>query len=36
MEDMLAQRREWVNEFKSTHNNKIPEDIKPYYEKFNT
>jgi len=36
MEDMLAQRREWVNEFKATHNNKIPEDVKPYYEKLNT
>lgn len=36
MEDMLQQRRDWVNEFKSMNPGKIPEDIKPFYDKFNT
>ena len=36
MEDMLQQRRDWINEYKSMHQNKIPEDIKPFYDKFNT
>jgi hypothetical protein len=36
MEDMLQQRRDWINEYKSMHQNKVPEDIKPFYDKFNT
>ena len=35
MEDMLKVRREWVTEEK-TFNSKIPEDIKPFYDRFNT
>ena len=36
MEDMLQQRRDWINEYKQMHQNKIPEDIKPFYDRFNT
>lgn len=36
MEDMLQQRREWINEQKQLNNGKIPDDIKPFYDKFNT
>jgi len=32
---MLKERREWVNELKSNQLGKIPEDIKPFYERFN-
>ena len=35
MEQMLKERREWVNEQKSNQLGKIPEDVKPFYERFN-
>ena len=35
MEDMLSVRRDWVNEQKVTQG-KIPDDIKPFYDRFNT
>ena len=36
MEDMLQQRRDWINEQKTINGNKIPEDIKPFYDRLNT
>lgn len=35
MEDMLQVRRDWVTDEKA-HTGKIPEDIKPFYDRFNT
>lgn len=35
MEGMLKDRREWITENKQMNNNKIPEDIKPFYERNN-
>ena len=35
MEDMLQQRRDWINEQKAM-GGKIPEDIKPFYDRLNT
>lgn len=34
MEDMLQQRRDWITEQKAA-TNKIPDDIKPFYDRFN-
>jgi hypothetical protein len=36
MEQMLKDRREWVNEQKAMNLGKIPEEIKPFYDRFNT
>jgi len=36
MEDMLQQRRDWINEQKAMNGNKVPDDIKPFYDRFNT
>jgi CelD/BcsL family acetyltransferase involved in cellulose biosynthesis len=35
MEGMLKDRRDWINEYRQSHMNKIPEDIKPFYDRFN-
>lgn len=35
MEQMLKERREWVNEQKQVNLGKIPDDIKPFYDRFN-
>jgi len=35
MEGMLKDRREWVNLFKQNNMNKTPDDIKPFYDRFN-
>lgn len=35
MEGMLKDRRDWINEYKQSHMNKIPDDIKPFYDRFN-
>ena len=35
MEGMLKDRREWVNDFKTNNNNKVPDEIKPFYERLN-
>ena len=32
---MINERRIWVQEFKATHNNKPPEDLKDFYDRFN-
>tara|TARA_B110000285_G_scaffold205371_1_gene243072 strand:+ start:1284 stop:1562 length:279 start_codon:yes stop_codon:yes gene_type:complete len=32
---MLKDRREWVNETKTMNTGKIPDDIKPFYERNN-
>ena len=34
MQDMLKERHDWVSSFKS-QTNKIPEEIKPFYDRFN-
>ena len=36
MEQMLKDRREWVNLQRENNLGKIPEDIKPFYDRFNT
>ena len=36
MEQMLKDRREWVNEQRQMNLGKIPEDVKPFYDRFNT
>jgi len=33
---MLKDRRDWVNEQRSNNLGKIPDEIKPFYERFNT
>lgn len=35
MEGMLKERRDWINEYRQNHMNKIPDDIKPFYDRFN-
>ena len=35
MEHMLKERREWVLEKRQMNLGKVPEDIKPFYERFN-
>jgi hypothetical protein len=35
MEQMLKDRREWINEQKELKLGKIPDDIKPFYDRFN-
>jgi len=35
MEGMLKDRREWVNDYKQNNQNKIPDEIKPFYERLN-
>jgi hypothetical protein len=35
IEGMLKDRREWVNLFKQNNQNKVPDEIKPFYERFN-
>ena len=32
---MLKERRDWIQEYKSTHANKPPEDLTGFYERFN-
>lgn len=32
---MLKERRDWIHQYKAEHANKIPDDIKGYYERFN-
>ena len=29
------ERREWVNNFKQNNQNKVPDEIKPFYDRFN-
>ena len=36
MEQMLKERREWVNQQRENNLGKIPDDIKPFYDRFNT
>lgn len=36
MDQMLKERRDWIQEFKALHANKPPEDLKKFYERFNT
>lgn len=36
MEQMLKERREWVNEQKALNMGKPPTDIKPFYDRFKT
>ena len=31
---MLKERREWINGFKQSASKKIPEDVKPFYDRF--
>ena len=33
---MLKDRREWINEQRTNNLGKIPTDIKPFYDRFNT
>jgi hypothetical protein len=33
---MKKDRREWINEYKAMNLGKIPDDIKPFYDRFNT
>lgn len=33
---MLKDRREWINEQRTNNLGKIPKDIKPFYDRFNT
>jgi hypothetical protein len=33
---MLKERRDWIQEYKALHANKPPEDLKKFYERFNT
>ena len=35
-EQMLKERRDWIQEYKALHANKPPEDLKDFYERFNT
>jgi hypothetical protein len=35
MEGMLKERRDWITEYRQSHMNKIPDDIKPFYDRFN-
>ena len=35
MEQMLKDRREWINEQKAVNLGKVPDEIKPFYERFN-
>jgi len=35
-EQMLKERRDWVQDYKGLHANKPPEDLKKFYERFNT
>lgn len=35
-EQMLKERRDWIQEYKALHASKPPEDLKGYYERFNT
>lgn len=35
MEGMLKDRRDWINEYRESHMGKIPDEIKPFYERFN-
>ena len=32
-EDMVKKRREWVDEYRASHQGKIPDDLKGFYEK---
>jgi hypothetical protein len=34
-EAMLKERRDWVQEYKATHNGKPPEDLTDFYNRFN-
>ena len=33
-ENMLKERRDWITNFKENNNNKIPDDIKPFHDRF--
>ena len=35
-DQMLKERRDWIQEYKALHANKPPEDLKKFYERFNT
>jgi len=35
MEGMLKDRRDWINEYRQNHMGKIPDEIKPFYDRFN-
>lgn len=35
-DQMLKERRDWIQEYKALHANKPPEDLKAFYERFNT
>ena len=35
MEQMMKERREWINQQRALKLGAIPEDIKPFYEQFN-
>lgn len=35
MEGMLKERRDWITEWRENHMNKIPDEIKPFYDRFN-
>lgn len=34
-ENMLKERRDWVQQWKADHNGKAPEDLKDFYDRFN-
>ena len=34
-ENMLKERRDWVQEYKANHNGKAPDDLKDFYDRFN-
>jgi hypothetical protein len=33
---MLKERRDWIQEYKALHANRPPDDLKEFYERFNT
>lgn len=36
MDGMLKDRRDWIQDYKKFHANKPPDDLKAFYERFNT